>query len=248
MQACASTSEPIAAFDYQASAADPARDTMRAVFLNAQASVEGFWAPLDGEIDGGTGFDRAFLLTLASARAEFDAALPPEWGLTSQCWMVGLGVSDRLVYLSPSIWAEAACEHDPDDAAHIRKIAVHEMMHVHHGQRHPVGDFTGSESVSWFIEGLAVYAAGQLTEDRFSRARPGILAGEPAGLQQAWRGPHRYAVAGSMVAYVDEVYGRRALWDLLSATSQEAALARLDASETDFLAAWRGWVAEQGGA
>ena len=63
MQACASTSEPIAAFDYQASAADPARDAMRAVFLNAQASVEEFWTPLDGEIDGGTGFDRAFLLT-----------------------------------------------------------------------------------------------------------------------------------------------------------------------------------------
>ena len=124
----------------------------------------------------------------------------------------------------------------------IRKIAIHELMHVSHGQHHPVGDFTGSESIGWFIEGLAVLASGQLTEDRLARAQDAIAAGHPAALQSAWSGPDRYAVAGSLVAYIDATYGRQMLWDLLSVTNEAALLAALGLSESELLSPWRAWV------
>ncbi|MDJ0700756.1 MAG: hypothetical protein QNJ07_12940 [Woeseiaceae bacterium] len=220
-----------------ASADDPAAERMRLVFTEAHAAVSTFWGePFPGQVE----------VTLAADRASFDAAFPPDWGIETQCWMVGAGVADLLLYLSPSVWAEEACDHDPNDARHVLDIAVHELAHVYHGQVNPTRDFTGAEEIGWFIEGLAVVVAGQLERDRYSDPAVAIREGAaPAKLQNAWSGQYRYAVAGSITNYIDQTYGRGALYDLMRVTTETELLDTLGVSEQQLLDAWRNWVLNQ---
>lgn len=220
--------------EIDASTDDAAADSMRRVFAEAHDTVVAFW---------GRPFPEKVRVTLAADRASFDSGFPPEWGLKSQCWMVGVGVADFLLYLSPSAWADEACEHDPDDAQHVRDIAVHELAHVYHGQINPTRDFTGAEEIGWFVEGLAVVVAGQLNRDRYSDPAAAVRAGAaPSKLQDAWSGQHRYAIAGSMVDYIDKHYGRDVLYDLMRVTTEADFLDRLDVGEQELLSAWRIWV------
>lgn len=224
----------VEALNITASPDDPAADDMRGVFVAAHDAVAAFWRKP---------FPEQLSITLAADRANFDAGFPPEWGIKTQCWMVGAGVADFLLYLSPSAWAEEACEHDPDDAQHVRDIAVHELTHVYHGQVNPTRDFTGAEEVGWFAEGLAVVVAGQLNRGRYSDPADAIREGAaPEKLQNAWSGQHRYAVAGSIADYIDKTYGRGVLFDLMSVTTEVEFLARLGTSEQQLLDAWRAWV------
>ena len=155
----------------------------------------------------------------------------------------GANRSDFLLYLSPAAWAKEACEHDPNDAQHVLDIAVHELTHVYHGQLNPTRDFTGSEEIGWFVEGLAVVVAGQLDRDRYSDLVDAIYDGAVSDrLQSIWSGQHRYAVAGSITDYIDKTYGRDVLYDLMRVTTEADFLGRLDISERQLLDAWRAWV------
>ena len=213
---------------------DPAANQMRSIFNEAHDAVVAFW---------GKPFSAQVNVTLAADRANFDAGFPPEWGFKSECWMVGAGVADFLLYLSPAAWAEQACEHDPDDARHVLDIAVHELAHVYHGQINPTRDFTGAEEIGWFVEGLAVVVAGQLDRDRYSDPVDAIQQGSvPDSLRNAWSGQHRYAVAGSITNYIDKTYGRKVLYELMSVTTEAALLDKLGVTERQLLDAWRAWV------
>ena len=215
---------------------DSAADDMRSIFAEAHDVVAAFW---------GEPFPEQVNVTIAEDRADFDAGFPPDWGFKSECWMVGAGVADFLLYLSPAAWAEEACEHDPDNAQHVLDIAVHELTHVYHGQLNPTRDFTGSEEIGWFIEGLAVVVAGQLNRDRYSDPIDAIYeSAVPDRLQNVWSGQHRYAVAGSITDYIDKNYGRRVLYDLMSVTTEVVFLDKLGVSEQQLLDAWRVWVIE----
>jgi hypothetical protein len=215
---------------------DSAADDMRSIFAEAHDVVAAFW---------GEPFPEQVNVTIAEDRADFDAGFPPDWGFKSECWMVGAGVADFLLYLSPAAWAEEACEHDPDNAQHVLDIAVHELTHVYHGQLNPTRDFTGSEEIGWFIEGLAVVVAGQLNRDRYSDPIDAIYENAvPDRLQNVWSGQHRYAVAGSITDYIDKNYGRRVLYDLMSVTTEVVFLDKLGVSEQQLLDAWRVWVIE----
>lgn len=215
---------------------DSAADDMRSIFAEAHDVVTAFW---------GEPFPEQVNVTIAEDRADFDAGFPPDWGFKSECWMVGAGVADFLLYLSPAAWAEEACEHDPDDDQHVLDIAVHELTHVYHGQLNPTRDFTGSEEIGWFVEGLAVVVAGQLNRDRYSDPVDAIYEGAvPDRLQNVWRGQHRYAVAGSITDYIDKIYGRNVLYDLMSVTTEVVFLDKLGVSEQQLLDAWRAWVLE----
>lgn len=217
-----------------AAADDPSAENMRTVFAEAHDVVTGFW---------GEPFPEQVNVNLAPDRANFDAAFPPDWGFKSECWMVGAGVADFLLYLSPAAWAEEACEHDPGDARHVLDIAVHELAHVYHGQLNPTRDFTGAEEIGWFVEGLAVVVAGQLDRDRYSDPVVAIRDGAvPDRLQNAWSGRHRYAVAGSITDFIDKTYGRDVLYGLMSATTEAEFLGKLGISEQPLLDAWRAWV------
>lgn len=213
---------------------DPAADDMRVIFAAAHDVVTTFW---------GAPFSEQVNIILAPDRAAFDAGFPPDWGFRSECWMVGAGVADFLLYLSPAAWAEEACEHDPDDAQHLLDIAVHELTHVYHGQLNPTRDFTGSEEIGWFVEGLAVVVAGQLDRDRYSDVVDAIDEGSiPDKLQNVWSGQHRYAMAGSITDYIDKTYGRDVLYDLMSVTTEAVFLDKLGVSEQQLLDAWRAWL------
>jgi hypothetical protein len=48
---------------------------------------------------------------------------------------------------------------------------------VYHGQFNPTRDFTGVDDLDWFIEGLAVFASGQLTKERLEQMAAAAAAG-----------------------------------------------------------------------
>lgn len=184
-------------------------------------------------------FRTPFDVVVLPDRAAFDRSFPPEWGVPeTECWMVATGVADSLRILSPRAWSAEACEHDGEDDAHVRGIVVHELTHVYHGQYHPTGDFAGTEEIGWFVEGLAVVVSGQLDEKR-ADAKDAVEQGQaPARLAEAWSGRYRYAVSGSMVAFIETLAGREALFHALGFTRESELLELLGLQEQEFLDAW----------
>jgi hypothetical protein len=214
---------------------DPAAAELRAFIPEAKARIERFF---------GKPFAEPIRVTLAPDRAAFNAVFPKAWGMDkTECWMVGVGVADFLALLSPADWGKEACDHDAADKWQVQSIVVHELVHMYHGQHNPTRDFTGADDIGWFVEGLAVYASGQLDHDRLARPEEAIRNGaEPTSLAKAWSGKYRYGVSGSLVAYIDATYGRETLNALLPATAQAQILGRLGLSEADLLARWKTWV------
>lgn len=214
-------------------------DELQAVLRKGVADVVDFF---------GSPFPAPFEVDVLPDRAAFDASFPPEWGMPrTECWMVAAGVADSVRLLSQRVWREEACEHDPDDPVHVRGILTHELVHVFHGQHNPTGDFVGADEVGWFAEGLAVLASGQLETGHLAPAREAVERGlAPRRLTEAWSGRYRYAVAGTLVAYVDSTAGREALFDALQATTQAELLEILGTGEHELLDAWSGWVSSKG--
>jgi hypothetical protein len=192
----------------------------------------------------GAPFARPFTITLYPDRASFDASFPPEWGLTkTECWMVAAGVADGVRVLSPRVWKEEACEHDPGDELHVSRVLTHELVHVYHGQHNPSPDFVDVAGIDWFVEGLATLASGQLEDEHLLSAREALERDQgPKTLAAAWTGRYRYGVSGSLVAFVEHELGRAGLVELLGATSGEELLAMIGMSEQDLLEGWRAWV------
>jgi hypothetical protein len=221
--------------DLQVSTAEPGRaDVMRMVEVGRR-DVEAFFHAR---------FPDPIHVSVAASRAEFNHAFPPAWGMSqSECWMVGVGVADFLVLLSPSAWTREACDHDPHDAVEVQRIVTHELVHVFHGQHNPSRDFTGADEVGWFVEGLAVVASGQLDRQRLASTTAAVRAGDfPRTLSDSWSGPNRYGRAGSVVRYLDEKYGRETLIALLPVVKQADLLARLEISEDQLLHDWKRWL------
>lgn len=181
------------------------------------------------------------------SREGFTAALRDAWGLTeTACWMVGAADDHVLYLLSPAVWGEEhVCEHDPKDDLHRRMLIAHELVHVYHGQANPSPDVGLLEDLGWFTEGLATYVSGQFESSHAARAREAVVAGSvPERLAQAWSGPYRYSVTGSMVNFIDQRWGRSILREAMSTTSQAALLTLLGVTETEFIRTWRQWVRE----
>jgi hypothetical protein len=167
------------------------------------------------------------------------------WGIPqTACWMVGAADDHTLVLLSPGVWdTDEACEHDPDDAGHVRRLIAHEAVHVYHGQVNPSDDLGLLEEIGWFIEGLATWASGQLETDHAGRAAEALAAGAgPRDLATAWSGSYRYGVCGSLVAFIDDRWGRPVLRRAMEVISQAGLLGLLDTDEETFLADWQAWV------
>ena len=177
-------------------------------------------------------------------REGFTEALRVAWGIPeTACWMVGAADDHSLYLLSPGVWEGEACEHDPNDAEHRRLLVTHEAVHVYHGQVNPSDDIGLLEDIGWFIEGLATYVSGQLEASHEGRAAEALAAGEgPERLADAWSGPYRYGVAGSLVAYIEERWGGDTLRAALDATTQDELLGLLEVTEADLLAGWERWV------
>jgi hypothetical protein len=195
----------------------------------------------------GKPFSRPFDVEVFPDRAAFDRYFQKRWKAPkTEPWMVAAGVADRFMILSPRVWKTQAVEHSPADAAHLRDLIAHELVHVYHGQHNPTGDFDGMDDLGWFVEGLAVYVSGQLSREHRGAAKEAIRAGkEPRQLANAWSGRFRYAVCGSMVEFVDQRWGRDVVWKLLGVTKPEAALRILGVTETQFVKDWQRYVTTQ---
>ncbi len=192
----------------------------------------------------GAPYPRPVALIVYPDRASFDRHLEEAWGMPEvACWMVGGAEEEALILLSPRVWRVDACDHDPDDPDHVRDLVAHELVHVYHMQRNPSDAFDTVEGLDWFVEGLATFVSGQLERGHAARAREAVEKGEgPAGLDDAWTGPYRYGVSGSLTAFLAELVGREELTALLAATTREEVLAAAGLTEEEFLTRWRAWV------
>jgi len=212
-----------------------------AVVVNVSADLE--WA--EDRIAAMLGpFPDTVSVQIFAHREGFTVALREAWGIPeTACWMVGAADDHSLFLLSPGVWEAEACEHDPEDEEHRRLLVTHEAVHVFHGQVNPSDDVGLLEELGWFIEGLATYISGQLEGAHAGRAAKAFAVDEgPRELSEAWSGPYRYGVAGSLVAYVDDRWGRETLRAALEVTTQHELLTLLGTTEADLLADWERWV------
>ncbi len=176
-------------------------------------------------------------------RKYLDQQWQQAWGMPSfqsQCWMVGSGVQHRLDLLSPSIWEEQACEHDANDHRGIRLLVYHELVHVLHSDYNRSPAFDDINNIDWFVEGLATYISGQLDEDRLSRMKSFVdRTGGPAALSEFWKGQNKYGLAGSMVAYINQQYGREVLSELMEFNDVQDILDKLNITEEELIRSWK---------
>lgn len=188
----------------------------------------------------GEPFLRRYDVQVFPSRAALTDFASQRWGMPkTECWMVAMGVASTMVLLSPQAWSSEACEHR-STREHVREIVTHELVHVFHGQHNPNPEFDGMEDAGWFVEGLAVYASGQLDEKRTARVRNALAEGPVCSrLADAWSGPDRYGVSGSLVRYIEQRWGRAKLRELLSATTTPKMLDSLNVTEPALLESWR---------
>jgi hypothetical protein len=191
-------------------------------------------------------FDDAFTHTLTVRVFPDRASLTAFWRnawqapeFQPQCWMVASGTGSMLAVLSPRVWQFEACEHDPRDSIGTLQLIAHEMVHVFHGQHNPRPELDGLDDIAWYVEGLAAYASGQMERSYSARVHDAVEKGKlPRTLEDAWTGPYRYAISGSLVQYIDRVYGRKTLVAMLRSVSEKELLGILGSTEPDFLARW----------
>ncbi len=188
----------------------------------------------------GRRFPRPVVVRVFPDRASFDRHLLEAWGMPEMaCWMVGGAEEEALVLLSPRVWGESACDHDPDDADHVGDLVAHELVHVFHMQVSPSDEFAGVEGLDWFVEGLATFVSGQLERSHADRVVEVVEKGElPDALDDVWTGPYRYGVSGSLVAFVPGRIGRDGVVELLEATTREEVLAAVGLTEAELLSRW----------
>ena len=191
----------------------------------------------------GHSFLKKFDVYIFPNRNLLDKQWQKDWndpGFKSQCWMIASGVAHRLDVLSPATWKQQACEHNANDTTEIRRVIWHELVHVFHGQQNPDHTFSYIEKLDWLVEGVATSASGQLTEKRLQKIRQMIAETKtPATLDDFWKGPDRYGLSGSIVAYIDRTYSRTKLFELLRLTNKQDALQSLGITETQLLANWQ---------
>jgi hypothetical protein len=188
-------------------------------------------------------FINKFDVYIFPSRTLMDKQWQKDWSdstFQSQCWMIASGVGHRLDILSPNVWKKEACDHNANDSTEIRQVIWHELVHVFHGQSNPDHTFNYIEKLDWLVEGVATFVSGQLDAKRLQRIKQVINESKaPLSLDNFWKGQEKYGLSGSMVAYIDNKYGRNKLFELLKQINKEAALKALDISETQLLADWK---------
>ncbi len=193
----------------------------------------------------GKGFRKTLTIQICSSRAAFDRALAKAWGMpATQPWMVGAAGADRVYFLSPRVWKAEAHEHDPNDAGAMSRLVAHELVHAYHAQFNPTRDLDGLDPMAWFVEGLATFVSGQESTQHAGRAKALLTSSSfPNSLETIWAGPSRYALAGSLVRFVETRFGRPRVVRLLSATTNAEALQVLGTTESELLREWKAWLA-----
>jgi hypothetical protein len=188
-------------------------------------------------------FRDSFNVYIFPKRSSLDKQWQKDWGdpsFKSQCWMIASGVANRLDVLSPNAWSKEACEHNANDSTEIRKVICHELIHVFHGQHNPDHTFSYIEKLDWLVEGVATFVSGQLDEKRSQQVRQMVNDNRtPLSLDEFWKGPNKYGLSGSMIAFIDKKYGRKTVFELLKHTRKQSVLEALAVSEEQLLSEWK---------
>ena len=207
------------------------------IFKKGIKDVEGFFS---------ASFRKTFSIYVHPSRASLDSTWQKDWNLPefkSECWMVASGISGRVDLISPRVWKNQSCEHNYDDKEATQKLITHELVHVFHAQVNAGKDFDHLDRLDWFVEGLAAYASGQLTEEKMQSVKTAI--GEkkiPTTLDDFWKGKIRYQLSGSIIQFIDHKWGRKKLETLMTRTKKSEVLADLEITEAVLLRRWEEWV------
>lgn len=198
------------------------------------------------QIFTGQRYQKTFTINIHPSRASLDSQWQKDWGMPefkSECWMVASGVALQLDMLTPAQWEAESCEHTYSDKIKTQQLITHELMHVYHGQKNTSPDFSNTEGIDWFVEGLATYAAGQCDKNRLQEVKNAVLANAaPLQLDNFWKGKLKYALSGSMILFIDETYGRPKLLELISFNKKTEILATLNTSEQELIDRWKEFI------
>lgn len=191
-------------------------------------------------------FKNRFSVYIHPHRKSLDSTWQHDWKLpdfTSECWMIASGVAHRLDMIAPVKWDTEACEHRYENKTAVQGVITHELVHVYHAQQNRSKDFGETENLDWFVEGLATYASGQLTDAKFSEVRQAVRENQvPASLNDFWKGKMRYQLSGSVLLFIDKTFGRGKITSLLACTRKAEVLSALKLTEEEFLSAWKNFV------
>ncbi len=191
-------------------------------------------------------FVNNFEVVIHPNRHSLDSAWQKDWNLPaykSECWMVGSGDAFKLNILSPIMWKNEACEHNYSDIKKTQQLITHELVHVFHGQHNVSPDFSNTEGIDWFVEGLAVYVSGQCDSLKISEIKNAISNNQiPKSLDNFWTGKLRYGLSGSVVMFIDFKYGRDKLKNLLPLNKKTELLSILETNENDLLFEWEEYI------
>jgi len=204
---------------------------------NGIATVEAFF---------NSSFNNEFEVYIHPDRQSLDSTWQKEWNMPdfkSECWMVASGVANRMDIISPAHWDKEACEHIYSDTLKTQQLIIHELVHVYHGQKNVSPDFSNTEGIDWFVEGLATYASGQCDSLRLSEVKNAIKDNKiPDNLDDFWSGKIKYGLSGSVVMFLDHKYGRAILNKLLILNNKTEILAMLKTTEAELLEGWEKYV------
>jgi hypothetical protein len=158
--------------------------------------------------------------------------------------MVASGVAGKLDLISPKLWDSIACDHVYAKTKSTQQLITHELVHVFHAQLNASPDFSNTEGIDWFVEGLATFASGQCDTTRITQVKKAITENKiPKGLDNFWTGNIKYGLSGSVVLFIDHKYGRNKLKELLPLNKKMQILSALKISEATMLKEWKEYVA-----
>jgi len=191
-------------------------------------------------------YPQLFNVYVHPRRHSLDSAWQKDWNMPdfkSECWMVASGIATKLDMISPKQWDREACEHVYGETTKTQQLITHELVHVYHGQRNVSPDFSDTEGIDWFVEGLATYASGQCDSIRLAEVKIALADDKiPKTLDQFWTGKLKYGLSGSMVMFIDKKYGRSKLSGLVPFRKKSELLNALQTTESELLQGWQKFV------
>lgn len=191
-------------------------------------------------------YRHSFDVYIHPERKSMETQWQKDWNMPdfkSECWMVASGTAKKLDLLSPKQWGKEACEHIYSETEKTQGLITHELAHVFHGQHNASPDFSNIEGIDWFVEGLATYASGQCDSLRMEQVRIALQENKiPGSLDQFWTGKLKYGLSGSMVMYIDSLFGRKKLIGLLAFSKKSEILSSLNITEAELMGGWKKFV------
>ena len=191
-------------------------------------------------------YKKRFSVFIHPGRQSLDSVWQKDWNMPtfkSECWMVASGVATKLDIISPKLWDKQSCEHIYSETTRTQQLITHELVHVYHGQLNISPDFSNSEGIDWFVEGLATFAAGQCDSSRMAEVKKAISENNtPKNLDEFWKGKIKYGLSGSVVMYIEHKYGRNKLNELLPFNRKSEILSVLKTTESELLTEWKKYI------